>query len=564
MYNTFDIILNKFKIDNEVLIMKINYIKIMFSILIVFVFTMLLISCDSTQSFGGTLTITARRLEIEVYAEFDADDRLASSKPYIELYSVDEDDDTTTYEEREELSFSDDDYTQTDSVTFDGLDEDTPYVLKLYVTYDKESYEICVVNTATSPQGSSEENPILVSTYDELLDMANDNEAYYKLSNDIDCEGNTIDSIFNGSNIFKGGFDGDNYTVSNFVLPSNTYLGLIGYAENATIKNLNLDTVSLTSSLASSGRGETYGGALIGKGINTTIENVNVKNVDFDISFSISASAALGGFGGKLENCTVSNCSLENASLNIIKAQKQVVTGLFIGRIDKGTVVTNSHSTGDITSVTYFKSSTDVYNFVGGFIGVSSANIGEVSDCYTIVDITVTENSNQSSLISGHKLAVGGFVGSNFQTTFSINNCAAIADITVTTTYSGNSHIGGLAGNVDMSGCSFTNSIYIPKENGIKVNVVEDSAEETTDETTEDSEEETTISTDANIYISLVFGTNTEFITSNIYVSSELLTYGETTYTNIISDNYVLYDETLYKDNLSETIQNAIESYINK
>ncbi len=54
--------------------------------------------------------------------------------------------------------------------------------------------------------------------------------------------------IGNLSNKFNGTFDGLGFTISNLYInrPSQDYIGLFGYTNNATIKNIGLKDVNIT------------------------------------------------------------------------------------------------------------------------------------------------------------------------------------------------------------------------------------------------------------------------------------------------------------------------------
>lgn len=72
---------------------------------------------------------------------------------------------------------------------------------------------------------------------------------------------------------FSGIFDGNAHTISNFkyVSPGEYYVGLFGHTRSAVIRNLRLDNTQVQS--------KAYTGSLIGKAIETTVENVVSTNV---------------------------------------------------------------------------------------------------------------------------------------------------------------------------------------------------------------------------------------------------------------------------------------------
>lgn len=536
--------------------MKIN-IRLLSLLGILFTALIALASC-SGMDISGSLAISAKRTAIETYAEFDSNDKLSSITTYANLYTINSDDEFV-YSTQKTFTFENDIYTQTESVVFSNLKEETEYGLKLFVTYDNKAYEIYSTKVSTTPTGSTEDDPIVISTYDELMDMADDPDAYYSLNNDIDCGGQEIDNMFTSSNIFKGGFDGNNHIISNYVLTSNTYMGLFGYTNGATIKDLVVSDVKLTTSLGSSGRGETYLGAVVGRGINTTISNVVVSNVDFDITFYSTASVSIGAFAGRLNGCTVSNSNISNADIKIIRARRQICTGLFAGYVEGKTEITNCFAEGVINTATYFSTSTSVndFNYVGGFIGVSGSR-GLISNSYSKATIVVTEDTSKSSVSETHELAVGGFIGRNMQGIFNVDGCAAIADITVTSKYSKTANVGGLVGDATLSACIIKNSIYAPLDKGVIVNYVESSEAAPTAEEDEEEEEKAK----SIIKVGLVIASETEITIENVYATSETVSCNTETDT-LISGNYTLYSKELHQANLPEVIRNLIEQHLN-
>lgn len=541
-----------------------NKIKI-FTILSGFLAVIFLLASCSGNNITGTLAITAKRTSIDVYAEFDDNDKVSSSSPYVNLYTVSSDG-AETYSTQKTLAFESSVYSQTKTASFTNLKEETNYVLKLFVTVDNKAYEIDNQTITTTPAGSTEDDPIIITSYTELMDMDSDNSAFYKLDADIDCNGATIESLFTSSSKFSGSFDGNNHIISNFVLPSNTYMGLFAYASGATIKNLTLDTVSLASSLSSSGRGETYLGAVVGRADNTTIKNVHVINVDFDITFYSTASVSMGAFSGRLMDCTVTNCDVKGADINVLRARRQIVIGLFSGFLEGKTTVTTCFSEGIIKTVTNFSTTTGVddYCFIGGFAGVSGSR-GLVSDSYSKVTITITEDSTKTSVSDTHELAVGGFIGRNMQGIFNVDTCAAIADISVKTLHSANAYVGGIIGNVTNNACILKDTVYAPLDKGIEVNYTE-STDDADGDTTEESTSSTSESTDSDVTktvvnVGMVCGSSQQFNTDGIYVVGDLLKYDAATDT-LVAFEYLTYTESAIS--FSEGILAKIASYINK
>lgn len=205
----------------------------------------------------------------------------------------------------------------------------------------------------------TEENPYKINNLDDLVAFrtkVNFGTTYeglfVKLMNDIDC-GSSWTPIGTSSNNFKGTFDGNSKTIT-YVIPSTTtgYLGLFGYTQNATIKNLNVDaTITQTGSNGNIG------------GIIARQEGGIVSGCTATGSIT-SAYYYLGGIVGKNYgnvNNTISNCS---SSVNITssKAGSNFIGGI-MGYFYTAGTVTNCSASGDI----YAPEATGTY--VGGIVG---------------------------------------------------------------------------------------------------------------------------------------------------------------------------------------------------
>ena len=91
---------------------------------------------------------------------------------------------------------------------------------------------------------------------------------------DQNTKGNGFTPIGISSNLaFKGTFDGNDKQIGNIFVSNTTqnYEGLFGYLNNATIKDLNLDTPII--------RGNNNIGTLVGYANNTNITNINASNI---------------------------------------------------------------------------------------------------------------------------------------------------------------------------------------------------------------------------------------------------------------------------------------------
>lgn len=152
-------------------------------------------------------------------------------------------------------------------------------------------------------RGSGVENdPYLISSAQELLSIAfwvNNGaftDAHYKLENDIDLGGaewTPIGDYQNSSSYayaFKGVFDGNGKTVSNFkITKPQIYAGLFGLINNATIKDLTVSDFNIDVEYAAA---LMYVGGIVGRAraigsdSSVTIENCHVKGAKINAKSS--------------------------------------------------------------------------------------------------------------------------------------------------------------------------------------------------------------------------------------------------------------------------------------
>lgn len=250
------------------------------------------------------------------------------------------------------------------------------------------------VGTGMNGSGT-EQDPFIVTTAEELNQVRDNLNAFYKLGNDIDLSNypnwEPIGDYSSGPS-FRGSFDGDNHTISGLTIDSQTYgLGLFGSVEtNATIKNVHLKNASV--------KGQFLIGSLVGynKG---TISNSSSENGTIQ-----GTSHQIGGLIGS-NSGPVSD---SHASGNVTGGS---TAGGLIGISDK--TISRSYSTGTVTGT----------DQVGGLVGTSSHG-GIITDSYSQANVKGTTY-------------VGGLNG--------INNGS------IKTSYGsgkveGNSYVGGLVG----------------------------------------------------------------------------------------------------------------------
>lgn len=235
-------------------------------------------------------------------------------------------------------------------------------------------------------------NAIPINNVDQLAMICNEYPAngYYYLTGDIDMsyavgeygryynDGKGWEALGNSSTPFTGTFDGQGKTISglNINRADESYAGLFGYASGAVIKNITIDSCSITA--------KDYVGAVVGYACNSSVlTDCNV------VSGEVTGKTYIGGIAGYLslaDNSTVANCN--NGAT--ISANGYGNAGGIAAHVT-GTDVTvyNCHNTGSITN--------------NGSTGGIAAVCGYVNSCTNTGNIRCSES---------YRAYVGGIAGS--------------------------------------------------------------------------------------------------------------------------------------------------------
>lgn len=203
---------------------------------------------------------------------------------------------------------------------------------------------------------------ITIGSVDEFkafaTNVANGNEyagKTVKLTADIDFSNESaiapIGSAENNSDIksFKGTFDGNGKTISNLKIggqynkSGSTYYGngLFSRLENATVKNVNFDKVTVYGINENTFNGNVYA-VVAGYSNKTTYENVNVKGS------TVTGYAKVGGIVGMGHGNTFDSCSVTDTTLNGLHYK-----GGFIGYADITSEECNIEGSSYIENVTF-------------------------------------------------------------------------------------------------------------------------------------------------------------------------------------------------------------------
>ena len=191
----------------------------------------------------------------------------------------------------------------------------------------------------------TEANPYIVSTPQDVCNIHNDLDGYYKLTADIDMSGVYFTLIGNeDQGAFTGVIDGDRHTISNLNidLSETKYVGFIGYLEGV-VKDL-------------------------------TISNAYVCGYRY-----------VGGIAGYAETtASINNCSF-NGTINAEYRFGDVNTGGIAG-YNNG-IISQCKNYGSLTALSGYSSynNTYYYAYVGGICGYTTQEINYCENYGSII-----------------------------------------------------------------------------------------------------------------------------------------------------------------------------------
>ncbi|WP_206193249.1 beta strand repeat-containing protein, partial [Aliarcobacter cryaerophilus] len=242
----------------------------------------------------------------------------------------------------------------------------------------------------TQLQNINNSNILTKNYYFNLLNnLSSSTSDYTNFASNTANGGSGWNPIGDNTNRFTGTFDGKDFTISNLYInrPTQNHVGLFGFTNNATIKNIGVVDFEIYAL--------GYSGGLAGSADN----NTQISN-----SYStggIYAYTDFGGLIGHLINSSSIEYSYSLANIN----KRELSSGLLragglVGTVQTSSSVKNSYSIGNITG----GNSND--NEVGGLIGYLHGS--EVLNSYSSRNI----NASGTTLI-------GGLIGKNNDSTAS-------------------------------------------------------------------------------------------------------------------------------------------------
>ena len=362
---------------------------------------------------------------------------------------------------------------------FDSLgndyDKDAEYSADVWDGTSATADELAAATSGTTVTIDSGE---LLAALVQSVNDGNDYAGYtIKLTKNLDLNGNEWTPIGQkNGNKFKGTFDGQGYTVTGLKISEKKaaafdgYVAFFGATDSATIKNL---------TVAGSVTGNDAAG-IVGKGVNTTLENCHNKAT---ITATVKAAGIVASLDkGTLKNCTNSGAITTtgtnpaagivawcNPGATIVDCQNSgavTVTGSgdssqaggICGNLGNNSTVTNCSNSGKISAslaggvagrakgaagkaaqIVSFTNTGEIVasNFAGGVVG--DAQNGVTAESCTI-----------KGTVSGTNAAGGIFGTTQGNSQSAVKDCTINANVTATTANRAGQVVGILGGKVEL------------------------------------------------------------------------------------------------------------------
>ena len=259
----------------------------------------------------------------------------------------------------------------------------------------------------------TEESPYMINSADDLVALSNAVSqgvtyagTFFKLGGNISLSGLSWtpigvwgeDDLGWKNKPFRGSFDGGGFTISNLTMDnaSANYVGLFGLTKQAVIKNLKVESISLS--------GNRIVGGLVAKADSTVIS-------DCEVSVSLIGQERVGGVVGEMIAGSITNSIVSGsveAKSTVGGLVGVIAGGASVSGTNKATVTGTLQNTGGISGTVSGGVITDAINqgLVSGVL-----NVGGIVGNVTMAG-QVSWTSNQASVsASGANSFVGGVVG---------------------------------------------------------------------------------------------------------------------------------------------------------
>ena len=445
------------------------------------------------EDYAHLLEVAEDRMSyslIEIGDAFSVDsmDRIMSSgKNYIIL----------DYDKEKYANIGVDDGTMPRPVVYKLLDDNRCARLFKYVTQFKKRYTMEEleemlgktgfsrddVNVEIASQEEVNDGYTKIYSIDDFKRIANNPSGKYKLENDLDFTGDTLQFT---TTVFTGELDGNGHTIKNITKNlANEDINKIAmfYTNEGTIKNLTIENINVTSDKETN-----YPEGIIAQINEGTIENCTVSgNVTIT---SEGFNNCVGGIVGNLFGGTIKNC----VNRVNITCKSGTVGGISVYRA--GGIIENCTNAGNLVGDTVngicmsyegtLANCTNIGNITASNIGsgMVTYNQGHILNCQNhgtitsengmvagiaIYNHTTIENCVNEGQLTGCHI-VAGIAGTNGDPNGAegiILNCTSTDILTIQTATQYEQdilYVGGIVGNHilgSIEGCSFSGGIVV-------------------------------------------------------------------------------------------------------
>lgn len=270
-----------------------------------------------------------------------------------------------------------------------------------------------VVERTLTGEGT-EESPYMINNIDDLHLFAQNvnggnNYAgeFVKLGASIDLSAQAVmlmsaevtpnwEAVGTKAAPFKGTFDGNNETISNMIVVGEANQGFFGYADNATIKNLKLENVTVI--------GIDCVGAVAGQVYSVSL----VDNCHVSGTIQVEGQTNVGGIVGKYYT-KVTNCSVIGDGVATSYVKGVYVASDFEGD-NIGGIMGHCGENNSLTGNTVKNITISGTRKVAGIVGIADQNT-DIDNCVVenvVVETTATVDYASSKLSS---MSIGALIG---------------------------------------------------------------------------------------------------------------------------------------------------------
>ena len=292
----------------------------------------------------------------------------------------------------------------------------------LIVLFILSSFTFALASEVPGGDGSAE-NPIIITDAAGLAAIKENLSACYVINADIDLTGTDWEPIGDADEPFTGTIDGKGHIINGLNVSESAggdyYAGLFGVTKGATIKSIRMKAtrISVTGASASEWAGLSAG-ALVGKAINTVIENCyNTGNISVTAEVSMVTA---GGLVGEMNGNSSVKKSFNTGKVTTSSAGNLSLAGGICGAVDGGSIE-NCYNAGSISSSAF----NATYAYAGGIAGeISSAeNPSSIKTSYNAGDVTSLRESGNPDVDNAY-FGSFGIVASSLHS--GIENCYSI------------------------------------------------------------------------------------------------------------------------------------------